>query len=101
MGPQARTLALDPLSSTGKADVLARKPAAEQTRPGYPICAQPDGGQSTDIVVDGHAGPMAGKHSAGKWIGLAERPGSHSSPMQPEAEPADTAEKVKDGDLLG
>ena len=39
---------------------------------------------------------MLGEHSAAEGVDFAERDGSHSGPLEPEAEPADSREEVED-----
>lgn len=80
---------------SGDAERLAREPAANNVDCDS-IGAKPLGGEGSHVVVTGHVGPMLAEDGAAVGLDFAERDGSHSGALEPEAESADAAEKVED-----
>jgi len=74
---------------------LAWEAAADDIR-GNSIGSKPCGGEGSHVVVAGDAGKVLGEDVSTEGLDLAERDGSHSGPLEPEAETADPAEKIED-----
>ena len=91
MGPQARTRAGQPGGPPGKADVLARKAAADDVGAGNLVSAQPGGGEGSDVVVEWDVGPVAAENDAGEAVRFAKRDCAHPGPVQAEADSANAA----------
>lgn len=93
--PEAAARAINSSTPAGRADVLAWKPAADDIGSNS-ICPEPIGGEPSNVGVAGNVRPSLSKDASGERFDLTERDGSHSGPLEPEAEPADPAEEVED-----
>lgn len=92
--PEPATLSFDAGSLPGKANVLARKPAADDihVHGSNSLCIK-----ASHIFIARNARPVLAKDGLAIRVNLAEGDGTESSgTLKPEAEPADAGEEVED-----
>jgi hypothetical protein len=86
-------------SPTGKTNILAREAAADDID-GNSIGSEPCAGKRSHVVVARDVRPVLCEDGSAERLDFAERDGSHSGSLKPEAEAADTAKEVEDAHVM-
>jgi len=76
------------------ADVLAGEAPANNVN-GNAICREPFGSKGSDVVENRDIWPVPGEDTSAIGIDFAEGDGSHSGPLEPEAESSDAGKEVE------
>lgn len=93
--PKSGALTVKAAPGTGKADVLARKAAADDVN-GDAISGKASCCEDSNIVINRNLGPVLRQHLARVFFDFAEGDGSETAgALQPKAETAYAAEKVE------
>lgn len=94
--PKSGASAVDASALPCKANVLAREAAADDVDANS-IGSKSSCREGSDVVIDGHLGPVLVEDTARERFDLAERDGLEpASALEPEGEPADAREQVED-----
>lgn len=97
---QAAPRAIEARRKTGDAKVLAREAPADDID-GNSIGSKSVTGQRPYIIITGNVGPVLRQHTPRKVFDLAEGDRLKAArAFKPEAEPADSAEKIEDAQLF-
>jgi hypothetical protein len=94
MPPKAAAFASKSRLTPGPAEVLAGEASADGMD-GNSICCEAVGGEASHVFIAGHLWPVFRQHAAAERIDLAERDGLKPGPFKAKAEPANSAEQVK------
>lgn len=95
LAPEAGSIPIDSLSTTRRADILARESSADCIN-GNSICAQLFGSERPDVVILGNLGPMLGEHAAAEWIDFAKCPRPETArSFETERKSSDPTEQIQ------
>jgi hypothetical protein len=90
LSPETRPTTLDTGTFAREADVLTGEPAADDIH-GNSICAEPGGGEFSNVIVAGDLRPVPRQHPPAERVDLAERLRLEATrPFEAEVKTADT-----------
>lgn len=89
--PEPASLAFESGALAGKADVLAREPAADNIDR-----SNVRSPQGSDILKDRNRGPVLSEDGSAVGFDLAEGGGSHTRTLQPKGKSTDAGKEIED-----